>query len=78
MALGTPTAWADHRNDGASLTGELSQPVLRAVCEVLRNHTATPEECWFAVWEGWGWLTDGSTGHAACRFEGPHMASMPW
>jgi hypothetical protein len=26
-----------------------------AVAEVLARHTVTPDDCWFCVWEGYGW-----------------------
>lgn len=42
-------------NGAAYLQGNLPRPVLAAVCGVLRRHTATPEDCYFAVWGGWGW-----------------------
>jgi hypothetical protein len=44
-----------NHNGGVDLHGDLRQPLLRVVCEVLRRHTATPEDCYFAVWSGWGW-----------------------
>jgi hypothetical protein len=46
-----------NRNGGVYLEGYLPQPILRAVCDVLRRHTATPDVCFFAVWDGWGWDT---------------------
>jgi hypothetical protein len=36
--------------------GELPPDLLSAVCEVLAEHTQTPERCWFCLWEGWGWI----------------------
>ena len=35
-------------------TGSLPLPVAKALMEVLRGHTTTPENCWFAAWEGQG------------------------
>ena len=35
-------------------SGTLSPNLARALVDVLRAHTTTPERCWFAVWEGWG------------------------
>lgn len=53
-----PTApQGPHRNSGGHIVGNLPRPALRIVCEVLRQHTSTPDECYFAVWEGWGWDT---------------------
>lgn len=36
--------------------GDMPPSLLSALCEVLANHTATPERCWFCLWEGWGWV----------------------
>lgn len=36
--------------------GHLPLAVARALVRVLRRHTATPGDCRFAVWEGWGGL----------------------
>lgn len=36
----------------ADLPSELEQ--LRSVLSVLRRHTTTPEDWYFAIWEGWG------------------------
>lgn len=41
------------------LPGEVDQ--LRAVVEVLRRHTCTPEEAWHCLWDGWGDLHEGAT-----------------
>jgi hypothetical protein len=37
-------------------TGTLEPDELDALVGVLRPFTATPEPCWFAVWEGYGWM----------------------
>jgi hypothetical protein len=36
--------------------GELTPPLLSALCEGLAEHTATPEHCWFCLWDGYGWI----------------------
>ena len=41
-------------------TGSLDPEPLAALCDVLARHTATPEECWFGIWDGNGWLHPGS------------------
>ncbi len=46
-----PGIW-DHAPETGTLPEELA-PVLAAL---LTRHTATPERCWFAVWEGYGSL----------------------
>jgi len=35
--------------------GSLRPDECAAVAEVLAGHTATPDDCWFCVWEGYGW-----------------------
>src|SRR5581483_1122562 len=40
-------------------TGNLDPEPLAALCDILARHTATPEACWFGVWDGHGWLHPG-------------------
>ena len=41
--------------------GDFPSATLAALCDVLARHTATPELCYFGVWEGYGWIPrDGS------------------
>ncbi len=35
---------------------------LRAVLEALTRHTRTPGECYFCLWDGWGWTVEGGDG----------------
>jgi hypothetical protein len=37
-------------------TGSLPRELLDPLADVLARHTSTPGTCYFAVWEGWGWL----------------------
>ncbi len=39
--------------------GKLDVHALSDLCVILTGHTGTPEQCWFAVWEGWGWQHSG-------------------
>jgi hypothetical protein len=39
--------------------GSLPQELAPALVSVLARHTATPQRCWFAVWEGYGCLACG-------------------
>ena len=39
--------------------GTLEPGTLGLLCEVLAAHTSTPEDCRFALWEGWGWIDGG-------------------
>ncbi|MFD1504504.1 hypothetical protein FE374_05500 [Georgenia yuyongxinii] len=50
--------------------GNLPLPALEALVDLLATHTAAPDDCYFAMWEGWGshngastrlTLTDGGT-----------------
>jgi len=36
--------------------GSLPQHTVKALADVLAEHTQTPDQCWFAVWEGYGGL----------------------
>jgi hypothetical protein len=36
--------------------GNLHWESLAALCELLARHTATPQTCWFGVWDGNHWL----------------------
>ena len=47
-----PVRWAV----GEPRVGDLDPEPLAALCDVLARHTATPEACWFGVWDGHGWL----------------------
>ncbi len=35
-------------------TGHLEAESLDPLAAILARHTATPDRCWFAVWDGWG------------------------
>ena len=59
---------ADYLNMKGSLwpgsdpeTGNLVPEVLSPLCDLLADHTATPEDCFFCLWEGWGWIKGGHT-----------------
>lgn len=39
---------------GEPMIGTLGSVALAPLCEDLGRHTGTPEQCWFAVWDGWG------------------------
>lgn len=46
-----PDLWAE-----APLPGRLPRELAGALVSVLGPRTATPDRCWFAVWDGWGRL----------------------
>ena len=35
--------------------GSLDEPDAEVLAGILRDWTATPEDCWFCVWDGFGW-----------------------
>lgn len=42
--------------EGQPDIGNLAPESLLELCDVLARHTTTPEHCYFAMWEGWGYL----------------------
>jgi hypothetical protein len=40
--------------------GNLHAEALSSLCTLLRDYTTTPDDCWFAVWDGWGWQHPGA------------------
>jgi hypothetical protein len=60
--VGTPTAPRSQAGlfDDWPRTGTLRLEDARALVDVLTQHTTTPGRCWFAAWEGFGSLEDGS------------------
>ena len=47
----------DIADDAPSETAQL-----RAALEVLAGHTRTPKDCYFCLWDGWGWTVGGGDG----------------
>ena len=48
--------------------GNLVPPeALAHLCDVLLDHSATPERCFFCLWEGWGWIRSSPFGPAIPR-----------
>lgn len=35
---------------------------LRAALQTLARHTDAPDDCYFCLWDGWGWTVEGSDG----------------
>ena len=56
-------------------SGNLPSALLTVACAVLAEHTATPEHCWFCLWNGYGWLHPTTSSplvwKPAGAFEGP-------
>jgi hypothetical protein len=40
--------------------GNLAPEVLGLLCSLLASHTDTPQQCFFCLWEGYGWVQGGS------------------
>lgn len=40
---------------GAPASDVLGEHDGRALARLLREHTTTPERCWFGIWDGYGW-----------------------
>ena len=45
---------------GEPLVGQLQPHTLTTLIGILGGHTMTPDRCWFALWEGWGWMHEGA------------------
>lgn len=60
-----PGVWDEEPEEGC-----LPQPLGRELAGVLAAHTATPDRCWFGVWDGWGRLRIGERDTAS--FAVPH------
>ena len=43
------------------LVGELEPQTLAALCRILAGHTEPAQDCFFALWEGWGWTPGGDS-----------------
>lgn len=75
--IGAPDPWnpqSDLWAEGESARGNLALPQLLALCEVLARHTSTPDDCYFALWEGWGQLHAGARSYA---LEGRRRHRLP-
>ncbi len=60
------------------IPGTLTQDDLHRLVATLARHTGTPDDCWFGLWEGFGWL-DAGRGESATvlGFEG-NEPRPPW
>jgi hypothetical protein len=57
--------------DGDRLEGHLDAPLLAALVDDLARHTATPDDCFFALWEGYGDIHGGEAAGFLTAFSGP-------
>ncbi len=62
---------------GGPQEGSLYVPDAEVLAAILRDWTATPEDCWFCVWDGFGW--DGASTFAALTEAGqpPEIIEEP-
>src|SRR5690349_19478762 len=49
----------DHEREGV-----LPEPVAVALVRVLARHTMSPDTCWMALWDGYGYVDVNSKGHS--------------
>ena len=54
--------------------GTLDPADLSTLTNILRQHTSTPERCWFCIWEGYGW---GGRAVAVLRRQGEPALEPP-
>ncbi len=57
--LPDPVYEGQRENDVEPHANARSESVqLRAALHVLADHTRTPDDCYFCLWDGWGWTVD--------------------
>lgn len=59
----------------ADMPSETAQ--LRVVLGVLAQHTRTPDDCYFCLWDGWGWTVEGGGSAWAVSREKPSTTAEP-
>jgi hypothetical protein len=65
--------------------GSLYEPDAEVLAGILRDWTATPEDCWFCVWDGYGWesahlffaVASAETGHPRETAAAPRRDPVP-
>lgn len=59
--IGAADPWdREYWHEGEPGQGNLSLPHLLALADILAAHTTTPDDCVYALWEGWGQLNAGA------------------
>jgi hypothetical protein len=48
-------------------TGNMPSAILRHLCDMLDGRTSSPDQCWFCLWDGYGWIGDSSAADARTR-----------
>lgn len=54
-AMSWQTITGTHQRNYDPEEGSLPQPEARILASTLRGHTSTPDDCWFAIWDGYGY-----------------------
>ncbi|TRW44944.1 hypothetical protein [Georgenia yuyongxinii] len=62
---------------GEPPAGNLPLPALEALVDLLTGYTTTAEDCYFAMWEGWGSHNGASTRITLTDGEGSTVEQMP-
>ena len=57
--------------------GTLEPGALGGLCQVLAAHTSTPQDCRFALWEGWGWIHGGPAAVVSASLDGTAPPTVP-
>ncbi|WP_449373535.1 hypothetical protein [Arthrobacter psychrolactophilus] len=60
---------------GPPMKGELDSGQLATLAGILEAHTKTSDELFLAVWDGWGWLTGGSSVSYSFTLDGDQFVS---
>ncbi len=62
---------APHHDGGDRPEGHVPHRQFQALCAVLAQHTSTPEDCYFALWDGYGDIHGGDAVQFLMSFSGP-------
>ncbi len=75
------------RDDAAPVAGSLDLEHVSRLAGILASHTATPDNCWFGLWDGYGWMTgrpaivpiggDGGDGASTEHVDRIHTPELP-
>ena len=79
--IGAADPWSPQSplwSEGTPHQGSLATVPLLALCRVLAEHTGTPEECTFALWEGFGQLHEGARARLTSRRPARVATWIPW
>jgi hypothetical protein len=57
--------------------GTLEPDELAVLIEHLNRHTCQAESCWFAIWDGYGWIQGGAAVAELRHSAGPHTGPSP-